>query len=389
MIRIENKALCTGCRACAEVCPRSCITMEVDKEGFLYPHVEEKACVDCDRCVQICPVLAQQGKRMEKPGHEEAYAAYTNHPAIQLTSSSGGLFTEFATYVIQQGGVVFGVALDEACHAVHCYAETEEELVQFRGSKYMQSVIGTAYRDAKTFLNAGRWVLFSGTPCQIAGLMSYLDRPYERLITQDLICHGVPSSAVWDSYVASKKKGKLTHVTFRDKTYGWSAFSIVCHYSDGTKDSARSLDDPYMQVFLKNYCLRPSCYACAYKGKHHTSDLTLADFWGIDQVAPDMNHGAGTSLVLIHTDKGRALYREILQRITAKEVDYDVSTRLNPVMYEPAYRPAKRDAFMETVISEGFAKAYRRYARPSFPIRLKRKIRRRLGLIKRRILKQK
>ena len=221
MIEITEQVKCTGCSACANICPKQCISMVADLEGFLYPSVDTKECINCGLCEKICPILK---KNPIKSDDIIAYAAMLNNTDIRLESSSGGVFTAIAESVIDKNGVVFGAELDENFNVIHTYVETKEELKKFRGSKYVQSVIGETYKRAKGFLDQGRFVLFTGTPCQIGGLYAYLNKDYDNLITQDLICHGVPSPMVWRKYLEFREDishAGVRRMSFRHKKYGW------------------------------------------------------------------------------------------------------------------------------------------------------------------------
>lgn len=223
MIKIKNKAACCGCKACAAVCPKKCIKMVTDREGFWYPEVDQSACINCGKCERVCPVLNRKKRQPRKFGRK-AYAAINTDPEIRFQSSSGGIFTAIAEAIIDRGGVVFGAAFDKEFAVRQVFAETKEDLAAFRGSKYVQSDMGDAYSSVLRFLQSGRIVLFSGTPCQIGALKSFLGKEYPNLITVDLICHGVPSPMVWEKYVRHRRSldsdSQLRTVQFRDKERG-------------------------------------------------------------------------------------------------------------------------------------------------------------------------
>lgn len=365
MIDIQNKELCCGCSACASICPRHCITMRADKEGFLYPQIDTASCVDCGLCEKACPFLAEV-KDETPPLH--TFAAKNLNEDVRLSSSSGGLFTLFAEKTIKQGGIVFGAHFDNNWNVVHGEATTLDELTKFKGSKYVQSCIGDSYLKAKEYLKQGRKVLFSGTSCQIMGLKRYLGKDYPNLFTIDVICHGVPSPAVWKNYldeiikVARKGKknqfrslftsvipetdapvqGTLEGISFRDKTFGWRKISFALYFAKATaageKKQFRSLiaNDYQSKYFVAfNACLtiRHSCFNCKAKGGRCGSDITLADFWGIEKVIPDFSDDKGVSLCLCNTEKGYDLFAElaVVKRKTTLEqaVTHNCSWRLS------------------------------------------------------------
>ena len=224
---------CCGCSACAQTCPRQCIRMIPDSEGFEYPHVDLTACIDCGLCSLVCPVLKQNTAKTPL----QAYAAKNNDEETRRLSSSGGVFTSLAESVLKRGGVVFGASFDRNWDTVHTYTGNIDGLSAFRGSKYTQSRIGTSYRDAETFLNEGREVLFSGTPCQIAGLKGFLRKDYSRLFTVEILCHGVPSPKVWQKYLDGRKKkhhcSRIIRINFRDKGKGWKRYRLVIEFENG------------------------------------------------------------------------------------------------------------------------------------------------------------
>ena len=362
MPQICTHDACTGCGACAGVCPKHCIHMEADAEGFLYPRIDTDACIGCGLCERTCPASAEKTADSLK----QAYAAYHRNQDIRQSSSSGGVFTAIAQYVIQQNGIVFGARLDETMGVIHGYADTVEGLSAFRGSKYVQSEIGDAYRQAKEFLKQGRLVLFSGTPCQIGGLRSYLGKPYGNLICQDIICHGVPAPLAWKKYLEDQQRifdGKPVAASFRDKTHGWSNFSISIRFSNGKNYLRPMKQDSFMKAFLMNFCLRDSCYQCAFKQEARQADITLADFWGINWVAPQMNDDRGTSLVLIHSEQGENLFVAVREELEWMPVEWKASIDMNPAMCASVARPPRRDRFMEDLKKKRFLPTVKRYCR--------------------------
>lgn len=325
MIEIKEKKNCCGCNACVQVCPKQCISMKEDREGFLYPEVDKDICVDCHLCEKVCPVLNQGKER--KP--LKVYAAKNKDEEIRRQSSSGGIFTLLAEQVIDEGGVVFGARFNENWEVVHSYTETKEGLAAFRGSKYVQSRIGDNYKKAEEFLKSGRKVLFSGTPCQIAGLNLYLRKEYENLLTVDFICHGVPSPGVWREYLKEeiarqcdgknsvlshpieKEKIRVKGISFRDKKLGWKKYSFVLtlsvpdgHGVENTVLPSEPLNkNLFLRGFLADLYLRPSCYACPAKCLKSGSDVTIGDFWGIEKVMPEMDDDKGVSVVMMNRDR--------------------------------------------------------------------------------------
>ena len=290
MIQIKNKKDCCGCHACSNACPKQCITMQADNEGFLYPVVDKETCIDCGLCEKVCPVINQN--EPHKPLH--VYAAYNKNEEIRMQSSSGGIFTLLAEATINEGGVVFGAKFDKDWNVVHDYTETIDGIADFRGSKYVQSTIGNTYSQAKKFLQAGRKVLFSGTPCQIAGLKKYLRKEYDNLLTVDIICHGVPSPLVWRRYIDETAEKLRAERAAGKNTVSESAMDICESHTTNV----------FMRAFLSNTILRPSCYACAAKqGKAH-SDITIADFWGINKIDSAFNDDKGCSAIFLNTEKG-------------------------------------------------------------------------------------
>lgn len=368
MISITQKQDCCGCNACAQICPKQCITMQEDNEGFLYPRVDTENCIDCHLCEKICPVSNHGTER--KP--LKVYAAINKDEEVRQQSSSGGIFTALAEQVIKQGGVVFGARFDEQWQVKHDYAETMEGLAAFRGSKYLQSRIENTYQEAERFLKARRKVLFSGTPCQIAGLQNYLRKEYDNLLTVDFICHGVPSPMVWRRYLkeevarqCDRKNSVLSHpiheedvlvegISFRDKTMGWKKFSFALTLST-TNGSGEKIQfcscspmtkNEYLRGFMSNVYLRPSCYSCAFKKQKSGSDITLADFWNIGLYNKQLDDNHGLSLMLLNNSKGLCLVNDIRSEVAFYSIpNYDINS--NFALMNSVVASNKRSCFYD------------------------------------------
>lgn len=374
MIEIFNKEDCCGCSACVQICPVKCISLQEDKEGFLYPVVDKIKCIECGQCEKVCPFLNTQSER--KP--VKVYAAQSNDDELRLYSSSGGVFSLLAIAVIEDGGVVFGVMFDDNWQPVFGYADSISDLDALRGSKYVQAVVGNAYIEARTFLKQGRKVLFSGTSCQIAGLKRFLKLEYENLLTVDVVCHGVPSPLVWREYLQEIKmsdrredSGKntvlssskvipvITGISFRDKKLGWKKFSFVVRgkSAEGGQNSVLLSDmhreNRFMQAFLSNVILRHSCYDCKAKGGRAYSDITIADYWGVSKFHSTMDDDKGTSLVLAYTEKGLSLVNRILQKTRYVESDYKLGLMANPCILKSVKMPKYRELFWREFFKVG------------------------------------
>lgn len=344
MIQISDKAKCCGCSACAQKCPKQCISMVEDKDGFLYPKVNEDICIHCGLCEKACVELGQ----FEKKQPLYAWAAKNHDEQIRENSSSGGVFSLLSESIIQKGGVVFGVRFDNQWECYHDYIEKEEDIHLLRGSKYLPSKIGESYKNVELFLKQGRMVLFSGTPCQVAGLNKYLQKDYPNLFTVEVVCHGVPSPAVWRKYkdYIKKKyaregensvsissihhsseidtqsptgKGEIRGINFRSKRLGWKKFcfdfTLAKALGRGQQNtvsiSLPAETNPFMRLFIYNVILRPSCYECPAKAGRTKSDITVGDFWHINDVMPDYNDDKGVTLVYLNTEKGKELFEAI------------------------------------------------------------------------------
>ena len=371
MIKIESKRDCCGCAACVQRCPKRCIAMREDSEGFLYPVVDEGACIDCGLCEKVCPMI----NRPEKLPVEDVLAAKNRDAAERMASSSGGVFIALARRTIEDGGVVFGAVFDGDWEVMHTYAETLDGVRPMMGSKYVQSRVGDSFRRAEAFLKSGRKVLFTGTPCQVAGLHNYLRRDYPNLLAVDFLCHGVPSPGVWRRYLdetfgrsarraaagkntvlssSLKSAPVITGIDFRDKkSFGWKKYSFVVRGESASKADKNSVllsdihrDNPFMRGFLSDVYLRPSCYRCKCKNGVSHSDLTIADYWGISRLMPDFDDDRGVGLVLVNTSAGKEAFAALDMEV--RQSTLEDARRCNGGFKEAVAKHPKREMFFHS-----------------------------------------
>lgn len=344
-----DKYDCCGCSACVQVCTKQCISLNSDTQGFLYPVINKEICIECGLCEKVCPCENQSESRIPI----KVYAAINPDDDIRMGSSSGGVFSLLAEAIVEQNGVVFGARFNDNWEVIHDYTESKEGIVAFRGSKYVQSFIGNTYKQAYEFLKAGRKVLFSGTPCQIAGLKLYLRREYDNLITIDVVCHGVPSPDVWSSYLKyiNPEKKKITSINLRDKTRGWKKYSYKIVAEGEPLFDGYASSSLYLQGFSLNLTLRPSCFKCPAKGLKSRSDLTLADCWGIQYIQNIKDDDKGVSAVVVNTQKGRIMFDELLQCLA--ELSYEFVSKFNPSIHQVAIEPYCRQVFWKKYSKEG------------------------------------
>lgn len=347
MITILDKHDCCGCGACVQRCPKLCIAFDEDEEGFLYPKVDEKVCIGCGICEKVCPVLNQNESK--KP--IQAYAAINQNEGIRAMSSSGGIFTAIAEKVIADGGVVFGAKFNDQWEVVHGFVDSIDGLDAFRGSKYVQSRIGNSYIQVEEFLNKGQIVLFSGTSCHIAGLNNFLRKPYENLITVDVVCHGVPSPKLWRDYLSTVVPLKdITNISMKDKTKSWRGYRITIKGKYRTI-SEKASTNKYMMAFSQNLSLRPSCFSCPAKAGKSKADITLADFWGIEKILPQMDDGKGTSFICANSKKGKVFIEQLTLQM--QPVDYLCAIPYNSCIYKSSEEPKERQRFWKDYLERG------------------------------------
>ena len=326
MIHIEDKKECCGCWACYNACPKHCIGMKEDEEGFRYPVVDASLCIDCGLCEKVCPVI--HADKTDTPHAQQGFLAQHKDEDIRKESTSGGAFTAIASWIIRQGGIVYGAGYRKGTFIVeHQGVETEKDLSVFRNSKYVQSNIGNTFKEALGHLKAGRWVCFSGTPCQIEGFRNFLrGREYEKLVCVDLVCHGIPSPRILTRNIEAQQTligGEFTNVLFRDKHYGYHYSSFSIYNKEKGKDYHKGVDsNAYLRAFFNNLSDRPSCYDCRFKKRYRRSDLTLWDCFPIEKFTKQMD-GKGTTRVLVQSEKGEMIMDAIGNELRTVHVEPD------------------------------------------------------------------
>jgi len=343
MIVITDKKDCVGCAACANRCPQKCITMGEDVEGFVYPYIDKESCINCGICEKVCPVLNLPARRPV----ENVYACYNKDEDVRLKSSSGGCFSLLAEYVLNKGGYVVGAAFDSDLSVHHIMINQEKDLGLLRGSKYVQSKIGNIYVNVKVALETGKDVLFSGTPCQVAGLVRFLGKEYDKLFLVDVVCHGVPSPKVYRQRLKeiNEKLGEsVVSVNFRDKTAGWHNFQLVFA---GLKNCVKEIKQKssYMRAFLSNMSVRPSCSVCHYNNEHSSADLTIADYWGVETKFPELTDNKGVTVVLVNTIKGKRLFTKVSKNAEVWNSDFAHASKYNFAMKNVSKENPQREEF--------------------------------------------
>ncbi len=336
----NKKELCNGCGACALKCPKNAITMAEDKEGFIYPVIDKSKCVNCKLCEKVC------SNRNESTYKSEAYIAINNNKEELKISASGGMFYILAKYVIKNKGVVFGVTYNEKLEAVHECATTIEECKKFCGSKYVRSDLKDTYKKVKEFLDSGKLVLYTGTACQLSGLKSFLGKEYDNLILCDILCHANPSPKTFKLYkenIEKIHKKEIETIWFRSKENGWRNQTPIIEFKDGEKIEEGS----YFKAFVGEMINRPSCYSCVFASKNRVTDITIADFWGIEKIDNKINEENGVSLLTINSKKGKEIFDIIKDNMFYKEINYDIAASYNHFKNVPVHK--KREKFFKKI----------------------------------------
>lgn len=345
-----NKYNCTGCGACYNICSKGAITMQGDECGFYKPVIDKDKCVNCGLCEKICPLDNYKSNNLEQP---KVFAFQNKDEETLYKCASGGAFALFAKHIIEQGGIVYGVIYDENIVACHSRTDNLTELEKMLSSKYVQSDTKDTFKQAKTDLENGKKVLFSGTPCQIAGLKSYLQKDYENLITVDLVCHGTPSPLIFEKYKKEiskklKKDEKIININFRSKINGWNPYSI-CVSTNKKELYIPAKDSIFMKLFLSDLSINSSCSDCMYNKIPRIADITVGDFWGVNQYNQDLNNNKGLSIVLINSSKGFEFYNKVVESNISKEVPLDAVVKYNKNIVSSSSKNENRIKFFESI----------------------------------------
>lgn len=358
---------CTGCYACYSICPKNAIEMKADEKGFWQPIINADLCINCKLCQNVCPLNTETIKNTCNP---TAYAAYSMNKENQWKSSSGGIFSLLASEILRQGGTVYGAAFSKNFQVEH--TRVTNDVSSLQTSKYVQSKIGDMFLEAEKDIKSGKLVLFSGTPCQIGGLYSFMKQrkvETENLLTVDLICHGVPSPLLWKKHLDSISSGRNpVLVNFRDKRLSWGGYSLTCQFDDGTEYSVEAGQDAYMQGFFSNMTLRESCYSCRFKTVSRLADITLADYWGVEKYNPEMMDKDGTSAVLIQSQKGQRYFDTLKEQIKSEKVSIASILASNKSMIQSAVPHPRKNLFWQQAMKqqyEGFEDIIVQLLRPT------------------------
>lgn len=350
---VITEKICTGCHACFSICPNRAIEMKPDERGFLQPVINYDRCVGCKLCQKACPLNTAD---MKSVGDPIAYAAYSLNDENHRNSSSGGIFSLLASEILREGGIVYGAAFTEDFRVEH--KRITKDIRPLQTSKYVQSQIGDMFSCVEQDIRNGKKVLFSGTPCQVGGVYSYLRQKKidtENLLTVDLICHGVPSPLLWEKHLNSISCGrKPVFANFRDKRLSWGGFCLTCRFDNGTEYSMEAGQDAYMQGFFANMTLRESCYTCQFKSVSRMADITLADYWGVEKYTPEMMDSNGTSAVMIHTLKGQQLFSKIKGQMRSEKVSLNSILAYNKPMVRSVVPHPRKEQFWKQAIKQEF-----------------------------------
>ncbi len=362
-MEICNKEICTGCMSCMNICPKNAIDVKQDEKGFYIPFIDTNNCIKCNKCKKTCPSLNQVAKNYEI---NEVWACWQKDDNIRKSSTSGGVFTALAKNVIKDGGVVFGVAIDENYIAKHIEVTKVDELEKLRGSKYVQSDINLIYRKVEKRLIEGLIVLFTGVPWQIAGLKNFLSLDYQNLITVDILCHGASSPMFFSQYLKEKSNNhtkKISKINFRYKKPSWTEYSMRIDFENGEKYIKSKYEDPYLIAFLNDYILRDCCTSCLYTDAKRVSDITLADFWGYKSESQKYrNDEKGISLILVNSLKGKREFKQISDDIIKTAKTIQEASVENKSLTKPATKNKDEKEFWKDFLSDdGYEKVEKKY----------------------------
>ncbi len=364
MLILDKKEECCGCTACVNICPVGCISMQPDEEGFLYPNIDKEKCIECQKCETVCPIKNKKNNTKEV----EAICARAKDLKIVKDSTSGGFFTPIAQDVLDNNGIVVGAICNDDNKIEHIIVNSnnKEDLSKLRGSKYVQSDLKDLFAIVRSELKIGTKVCFTGTPCQVSGLLNYLEKEYENLITIDMICKGVPSPKLWKKYVEYQEKkynSKIKQVSFRKKTYGYHSGTMELAFENGKKYRGSGRVDYHLKSFYKDICSRPSCYDCSFKSDKHPSDYTIFESWHASTVVPGLkDDDLGYTSVFINSARGRNLFSEIKDKYEWYPIDKEQAIELDGIMVRNNSKPhPKRNEFYKDLDKESLDKHVARF----------------------------
>lgn len=360
MIQVEDKHNCCGCTACASICGRKAIVMQPDEEGFLYPVCDLSRCIDCHLCELVCPIVARDSKQSDT-SPLKIYALRNKNAEVLRSSSSGGAFAAMVENILSQGGIIYGAEYNEQHVVVHRGETTSDGAIRFRGSKYVQSNINGVYNEIRQHLLSGKFVLFSGTPCQVEGLKCFFRKPYENLLTVDILCHGVPSPQIFADYIRFINKyslGRLKGLFMKDKTFGWGYQNTRLFFQSGRSEFNTPLSNLWNNIYYDYIVNRPSCHKCRFTNLHRPGDLTIGDFWGIEKYHKEFHSSMGVSLLMTNTNKGNIFWEQIKSEFEYIESNMDEC--IQPVLQYSRLETSNRISFWEEYKKRGFDKTIRR-----------------------------
>lgn len=357
-----SKSDCCSCKACMNACPKNAIISQEDENGFVYPYIDESKCVGCNICVNTCQ-FGKNTDALQEPA--AAYAAINKNAEVLKKSSSGGCFSALAEIILEQGGVVFGAAMDSAFHVKHISVENIGDLGSLRGSKYVLSDIGYSYRNIKNYLDEGRKVLFTGTPCQVSGLYGYLkNKDYPGLITVDVVCHGTPSQAMFNKYIEylEKKKGvKVTGYCFRTKNRTWKRFEPAFDTDKTSNNRIGKFDEFYHPSFISGNITQESCHTCPYASRKRIADFTMCDYWGFEKAELNLDERKGLSALMFNNDRALALYDALSEKLYLEKTDYEAVVQGNGCLRKPLSKGKQWDYYMKAFRNNTIGEAADRY----------------------------
>lgn len=351
-----DKTQCNGCSACVAICPKHCIQMRPDEEGFNYPIIDKGNCISCKLCEKVCP---NEHPRYSNNTISDVYAAYLKDTSQRTKSTSGGIFYSISKWIINQGGIVYGAAFNDNFKLEHIGVDNLDDLAKLRGSKYLQSDIGNTYLEVKKNLDKNRWVYFTGCGCQVAGLYAFLRKNYECLVTSDLVCHGVPSQLMFDyhiDYLKQKEQCDIASYSFRDLE-GWGVSEIYecVNNKKVVRRNKYYYMSPYLFAFMHSYNYRYSCYECKYAKLPRQGDITLADYWGVEKYFPDLDISKGVSLILVNSIQGQTIWNEIKDSMIYYTSDVRDASIYNPNLVTNTKMPAIRPRCYDIIKERGYS----------------------------------